>query len=726
MKIKLSINKNIVNKVEKPTAHGWHNVEMTAQELLDHIKSGFAFSQGVLKENHDGSKPAKKDVEYAHLLPIDIDNDVTDPIVGKRKKTEQEQYLSYDTVVNNKWIHKHCLFVYTTASHTEEHHKFRMVFLLPEPLFDPDDYSEVAKAFNNRLGADPTCNNIDRLFFGNVNTNAHVFGGVLTHEDIIKIKSGKADEAKATKEYKDSGLNGSISSEMIAEMLSHVPPVLEYNDWFGIVSAIGNYMPNDLDTACKLIDDWSPDSQRGTMWRLKHRGSKFSIGTLIYHANQNGFDKSKIYPKKEKELSNRSVNADGKINKRGRKSDKPSVQEIQDYLSEHYEFRYNVIKSYVEFKRKTEATFAQVTDRIENSLWCELDSAGLSIPVGDLTKILMSDFVPEYHPFKEYFNNLPDWDGIDHIQSYIDAVNVEEGQEETWKIYFTRWIVATVACATETMRKDFKARSVNHTCIVLVGDQGLGKSTIVNRLVPEQLADYYAVTQINPNDKDSKILVTETFLINLDELESSTREEIASLKSLITVEQIATRKPYARRSEAYIRRASFIGSVNKSMFLTDITGSRRFLPVDVVSIDFSAKIDIDQLYAQAMHYLHEIDFKYWFDKDEIKVLNELNKKYQVISPEEELISRYFKPYEIDGSIDASELKRKEAAGVLKLMTATDIYDFLQKKTEVKMSYHKLGQFLKNLGYHQRSVRRAESVRRCYVIAEINDNESISF
>lgn len=718
MKINLSINKNIVNKGKAGTP-GWENAQLTARELLDHILQGFAFSQGVIKEGHNGEKPTKDDIEYAHLLPIDIDNDIKDPVVGIRKRTEQERYLSFDVVINNPWIKQHCLFVYTTASHTEEHHKFRMVFLLPEPIFDMLDYTNTAKAFINRAGGDLSCSNIDRLFYGNQNAKHAFFGGTLTHEDLIQVIDGPKKEQEAVKEYKDSGLNGSMSPDLIAEMLRCIPVKQDYDTWFKIVSAVGNYFSHDLELARSLIDDWSPDDERGTMYRLKHRGAKVGIGTLIYHAHLNGFDKSKIYRKREKGLSKHSVNSEGKISKKKKGVD---VQEIKDYLSEHYLFRYNIIKSYVEFKHKSEPSYIQLVDRHENSLWCELKEKGFDITGDALTRILSSDFIPEYNPFKEYFSSLPEWDGFDHIGTFVDAVVVEESQKDHWRDYFTRWIVSAVACAIEAPRRDGKGRSVNHTCIVLVGGQGIGKTTIINRLIPSDLLPYYAIAQINPNDKDSKVLVTEAFIINLDELESSTREEIASLKSLMTSEQISLRKPYARRAEVFMRRASFIGSVNKAMFLTDITGARRFLPVDVLSINLDVDININQLYAQAMEYLDYPDFKYWFFGEEIEKINELNKKYQIASPEEELLLKYFTPYE-GAELTPEEIKTKESAGVMKCLTATEIYDALQRNTEARISHVKLGQFLKNLGFHQRSIKFGKTVKRVYFVSKIDANEN---
>jgi len=75
MILNLSINKSMINKAN-PSLYGWKNAEMTGEELADHIHNGFAFSPGVLKPNASGRKPSIKDIKFAHILAIDIDNDI--------------------------------------------------------------------------------------------------------------------------------------------------------------------------------------------------------------------------------------------------------------------------------------------------------------------------------------------------------------------------------------------------------------------------------------------------------------------------------------------------------------------------------------------------------------------------------------------------------------------------------------------------------------------------
>lgn len=439
---------------------------------------------------------------------------------------------------------------------------------------------------------------------------------------------------------------------------------------------------------------------------------KFAVYTILEHGGD--------FKKSASELltlgygtRNGSPKVDTKTKKPAKTKDKSDksgsfIDAIEDYLMDKFNLRYNLVKSYVELQEKDSDTWEQITDKHVSEIWRTMKKANFEkISLPNIETILKSKFVPDFHPFKQYFNNLPKWDGQNHIRNFIDIICVADRDKKMWSKYFTKWIVGVVACALE--------RGLNHSCIVFVGAQGIGKTTIIGRLIPEQLKPYYAIAQINPADKDSKILISESFIINLDELESSTRDEIGHLKSLMTIDQVTVRKPYGRHSETSKRRASFIGSVNKSLFLTDMTGTRRFLAVDVNSINLDAKIDVDQLYAQALEMLNS-GMQYWFSGDEIDEINRHNKKYQVTCPEEDLLLRKFKPFDCqDFTLDA--LRAQENNNFFKFMTSTEILNELQKNTTLRLSHVKLGQFLKNLGFQQFIIKQDVKTFRVYAVVK---------
>jgi len=314
--------------------------------------------------------------------------------------------------------------------------------------------------------------------------------------------------------------------------------------------------------------------------------------------------------------------------------------------------------------------FRPMTDRDYNSLYRQLQKAAIKMSKDNLRGLLNSDFVDQYNPFVSYIKSLPAWDGsTDYITQLAETVKTTD--DPFWHECFRRWMVALVGCATVDS-------IINHTVIVFAGKQGLGKTTWHLGLIPDELKDYRYSGTIKPGNKDSMLHLTETMMINLDELESLNKGELGDLKEMITKSHIRVRRPYGYTNEKYIRRASFTGSVNKSEFLTDATGSRRFLCFKVLEIDYLHKVDLSKVYAQAAALLNS-GFKYWFDDAEIAQITKNNDQYQVLTVEEELLLSYYKP-----SDDESECI---------FYTTTELARILTNGTKIGVS----NSFVNNLG-----------------------------
>ena len=182
----------------------------------------------------------------------------------------------------------------------------------------------------------------------------------------------------------------------------------------------------------------------------------------------------------------------------------------------------------------------------------------------------------------------------------------------------------------------------------------------MEKLCPFELRPYLFSGTINPNNKDTLVQLSECMLINMDELENMNRTEIGTLKEIITKSAIRIRRYYGHNNESLIRRASFMGSVNTSQFLNDTTGSRRFLCFEVNDIDYKHCIDINNVYAQAMH-LWKSGFRFYFDKHESGMITESNEKYQIRTAEEELLLAWFVPVELNVAntfLSASQIMAK--------------------------------------------------------------------
>lgn len=294
----LAINKNIINKGD-PKSYGWVNAQFDAHQLMQHILSGYAYSQGVLKPEAGTAKPNIGDIIYAELLSVDIDNEVKeyDPeskSYNKRCKTLEEGYTSLDSVMEDPWFHENALLIYTTPSHTEVQNRFRIVFLLPERINDPKVFSDVSAAFIEKFDSDKSCKNIDRMFYGHTNAVCHIFGKMMSKVELNRIKNMSVGMEKASKTYsKFNDRSEQLTEQQVSEMLSYIPKQMCYDEWGKIVSAVGNYF--DESTAIRLIENWSPDEKQGTAYKVRHRSKKPTISSVIYYAAMYGYDKSKLY-----------------------------------------------------------------------------------------------------------------------------------------------------------------------------------------------------------------------------------------------------------------------------------------------------------------------------------------------------------------------------------------------------------------------------------------------
>ena len=279
--------------------------------------------------------------------------------------------------------------------------------------------------------------------------------------------------------------------------------------------------------------------------------------------------------------------------------------------------------------------------------------------------------------------------------------------EELWRACFKKWFVAMVA---SWMRDE----AVNHQVLVLIGKQGIYKTTWLEHLIPPHLRAY-ACKLANSNDlnKDERLRIAEFGLISLDEIDSMNNRELNQLKSVITATDVNERAAYAYTKERRVRLASFCASGNRRDFLTDITGNRRWLPFEVESIQnpFFTTLPYEMMYAQAWALAQDPTFCYWFELDEIEVLEEHNQQFRDESNEEQLLPVYF-------GVPA------EGATNTKFLTTAEISEKLISAGNIKrpMSLSRLGMLLGQQGFI--ASRHGTPPRRGWIVYE-RDSEEIN-
>ena len=375
-------------------------------------------------------------------------------------------------------------------------------------------------------------------------------------------------------------------------------------------------------------------------------------------------------------------------------------KEIESYFSTHYDFRFNTVLGRTEFSPQYANVYSKVSRYDINTFRRELDSEkGIITSADNLYSIIESSFSPRINPIQEYFKTLPTVDASEvlykieinqcAIANLASCVIVRNS--EKWLPYLIKWLVAVVANAID----DRECR--NHTCLVLTGEQGKFKTTFLDLLCPPALKGYSYTGKIYPQEKDTLTYIGQNLIVNIDDqLKALNKRDENELKNLITCPMVKYRMPYDKYVEEHPHLASFVASVNGNDFLTDPTGSRRFLPFEVLAIDIerAKEISMDAVYTEAKALLNA-GFRYWFNDEEITELYKESEDFQVQTAEMELLLRCFE-------------KPTEDNPHCTYMTTTEILAYLGVYTHQPLTLKRMGEALKRAGFEKVSKRREGS------------------
>lgn len=367
--------------------------------------------------------------------------------------------------------------------------------------------------------------------------------------------------------------------------------------------------------------------------------------------------------------------------------------QIEQHISECYETRYNELLHIMEYRRRVSETeqpdpFRILDDRMENSIWMEMNELGYACNVKMIQNLIYSDFSSSYHPIRKYFKELPEWDGIDYIRILADSVRTNH--QSFWTECLERYLVGMCAAATQD-------DVVNHTVLLLCSEvQNIGKTTFINNLLPSELRTYLSTGLINPNSKDDLAKIAQSMLINLDEFEGMSGRDLNTFKDLVTRKVISIRLPYARRSQNFPHTASFAGTCNYQEILHDTTGTRRFLCFHADSIEF-IKINYTQLYAQIKHLLNTPGYQYWFTQEDNNRIEKNNEDFIFHSPEEELV--------------LTHIRKPERFEKVQYLTVSEIAELIRERTGYQYSIGAKIQIGKVMVKHNFESKKGRNGRR---------------
>ena len=313
---------------------------------------------------------------------------------------------------------------------------------------------------------------------------------------------------------------------------------------------------------------------------------------------------------------------------------------IELFLNENYRFRRNTLNGKVEFLAKPSGKAerqAKPNGKAECDVFRPLTKAALNSivirakreqilekgsPKTEITEYVESEEVPEYNPVQAFLTNLPEWDGQNHIAKVFSRI---PGISSEQLNYLTIWLRSTVA-----HWKQMDMLHGNECVPTFIGNQGCGKTTFVRRLLPPELREYYMDNLNLANKFDKEMALTNNLIVNLDELEAISASQHAKLKQTLSVSKVNGRPIFGRTQEDRPRFASFVATTNNPHPLTDPTGSRRYICIQIPDgqlVNNEGEIDYGQLYAQVVYELQELKAPYWFSNDEVARIQQLNQEF---------------------------------------------------------------------------------------------------
>lgn len=364
---------------------------------------------------------------------------------------------------------------------------------------------------------------------------------------------------------------------------------------------------------------------------------------------------------------------------------------VEQFLTDNYLFRRNILNGKVEYlilttkQTDNQSVWRTLTPEALNSIVrkAKQEQITKNSPKTDIQEVIYSDATPVYDPISEFLMHLPKWDGQNHLAKLFSRLPGISSEQLDFLVIWFRSAVA------HWLQKD--KLHANESVPTLIGSQGCGKSTFIARLLPPELQEYY-LDHLNLSNKfDKEMALTNNLLVNLDELDAIRPSQQAALKQTLSKIKVNGRTIYGSSQQDRPRYASFVATTNNPHPLSDVTGSRRFICIEIPDgqyIDNAGEIDYEQLYAQLVYEVNELKAPYWFTNEQVARIQELNQNYTDEKDITEIVEACFrKPNE------GEKVKAMNCTQMLELISKE--YPSLKKTVSTKVH---LGLAMKDLGF----------------------------
>ena len=315
-----------------------------------------------------------------------------------------------------------------------------------------------------------------------------------------------------------------------------------------------------------------------------------------------------------------------------------NIMRMIGFLCKKYDFRYNSVMKFTEYRPKDKDYwgYQPVDARVQKRMTLEVQLANIRVSIKDVRNFLESDLLSTYNPVEDFlFKCAGKWDGKDYIRALARTVPTDNPYWEDW---FYTWFLAMV----DQWRSYSHRKYGNSVAPLLISKQGYNKSTFCRSLVPPELQWGYNDNLVLSEKRQVLQAMCQALLLNLDEFNQiSPQVQQGFLKNIIQLPSVKMKPPYGSHVQEFPRMASFIATSNMEDILSDPSGNRRFLGVELTGpIDVSQLPNYEQLYAQALAALQAGE-KTYFDAEQTKLIMASNRKFEVISPVDQYFNLYF-------------------------------------------------------------------------------------
>ena len=315
-----------------------------------------------------------------------------------------------------------------------------------------------------------------------------------------------------------------------------------------------------------------------------------------------------------------------------------NIMRMIGFLCKKYDFRYNSVMKFTEYRPKDKDYwgYQPVDARVQKRMTLEVQLANIRVSIKDVRNYLESDILSTYNPVEDFlFKCAGKWDGKDYIRALARTVPTDNPYWEDW---FYTWFLAMV----NQWRSYSHRKYGNSVAPLLISKQGYNKSTFCRSLVPPELQWGYNDNLVLSEKRQVLQAMCQALLLNLDEFNQiSPQVQQGFLKNIIQLPSVKMKPPYGSHVQEFPRMASFIATSNMEDILSDPSGNRRFLGVELTGpIDVSQLPNYEQLYAQALAALQAGE-KTYFDAEQTKLIMASNRKFEVISPVDQYFNLYF-------------------------------------------------------------------------------------